>query len=271
MIVTTKLPDNLQLIRWPAAHVLAFTTNRLSAKKPILSSTQLPLIKNVDDGETFQSQFDYFNLGDHVGDSLNTVIHNRNSLIAHLPALTKIQWLNQVHGNDVVIVDEHKDSPIVADAVITRNHHIALAIMTADCLPILLSNEDGNEIAAIHAGWRPLAANIISNTLAKMRADNKRIYAWLGPCISQTHFEVGSEVKNAFCSISSELSRFFIVNSANKFQADLAGLASYFLKKAGVAYITHDQACTFAESAKYYSYRRENHTGRMASVICLKP
>ena len=265
-IVTTKSPDNLHFIQWPTNNVLAFTTTRLP-----ISLSRKKLANPLSDAvmpQNLQSAFDAFNLGEHVGDCPNVVARNRKSLHAYLPKKTKIQWLEQVHGNSVVDVIKHQAKPIVADAAITRCRHIALAIMTADCLPILLANKDGSEIAAIHAGWRPLAGNIISSTLANMCSENKDIHAWLGPCISTTHFEVGVEVKQAFSDISSTLSRFFITSGNDKFHADLVGLAIHLLEKAGVTSITHHQACTFTEHNKYYSFRRENKTGRMASIIC---
>tara|TARA_R110000744_G_scaffold351872_1_gene457744 strand:- start:442 stop:1251 length:810 start_codon:yes stop_codon:yes gene_type:complete len=266
--VTIKSTDNLHFIKWPATHVLAFNTTRLPSSNYLSTKSSANLLSNAANTEQLQSAFDYFNLGSHVGDCPDSVARNRQSLLQYLPNKIKIQWLEQVHGSNVVDVIKHNTTPMVADAAITRCQNIALAVMTADCLPILLSNREGSEIAAIHAGWRPLAASIISSTLTKMKSENKDIHAWLGPCIGVEHFEVGAEVKQAFSDISPILSGFFINSSFDKFQADLVGLATYLLEQAGVVSITHQQACTFTESNKYYSYRRENKTGRMASIIC---
>jgi len=214
--------------------------------------------------------FDDFNLGLHVGDDENQVNHHRLLLHSFLPSASEIQWLDQVHGNKVVVIDQVSASPIEADAVITRESKLALAIMTADCLPILLSNSDGTEIAAIHAGWRSLAGNIIENTVNKMLSDNDSIHAWLGPCISQSHFEVGTEVKNTFEQLNSKFSLAFQANKNDKWLADLQHIAMMMLKGLGIASIEVDVGCTFSQNRQYYSYRRENVTGRMASLICIK-
>lgn len=266
--MTTKASDNLQFIKWPTKNVLAITTTRLPANHYHSAECSAALNSTASSNMPLPTAFDFFNVGDHVGDCVNKVAANRKSLLEHLPKKTKIQWLKQVHGNDIVNIELHNNIAVVADAAITRSRDIALAIMTADCLPILLSNNDGSEIAAIHAGWRPLSKNIIVNTLAKMITNNEEIHAWLGPCIGQTHFEVGVEVKQVFVDISPKLSDFFLINSNNKYQADLAGLATYLLKLSGVGSIVHHKECTFAQQDKYYSYRREQKTGRMASIIC---
>lgn len=214
--------------------------------------------------------YDHFNLGLHVNDELESVLNNRQHLLNTLPEKTKIQWLNQVHGNEVALISHHSLKPIQADASVTRNKHLALAIMTADCLPILLANQTGTEIAAIHAGWRPLADNIILKTLAKMQSKPHELTVWLGPCIGQANFEVGVEVKQAFLGLSVELSRFFVINNNGRYQANLAGIASMLLAKAGIRSIKSADQCTFEQKDTYYSYRREQQTGRMASVIFIK-
>ncbi|MGB1261540.1 MAG: peptidoglycan editing factor PgeF [Cognaticolwellia sp.] len=223
------------------------------------------------------SAFDYFNLGDHVGDCSKSVAANRQHLLEYLPKTTNIQWLEQVHGNNVVIVTDHNDKPIIADAAITRSRDIALAVMTADCLPILLSNQDGSEIAAIHGGWRPLAADIIANTITKMHSKPSDIVAWLGPCIGVAVFEVGLEVKLAFCEISPQFQQAFTAvmpesecNESGKFFADLPLIAKLQLNAAGVTEIANIDECTYANTQKYYSYRRDGKTGRMASIISIR-
>lgn len=262
--------NNIIHIDWPIPKVLAFSTTRLPPSNQVTSKPPLHIRSSVTNTVSSQSEFDYFNLATHVGDCPETVLTNRASLLNYLPVNAKLQWLEQVHGSHVAEVIKHDRSPIVADAVITRSRNIALAIMTADCLPILLSNSEGSEIAAIHAGWRPLAANIILNTLSKMAAENKDIHAWLGPCIGRSNFEVGAEVRQVFCALSQKLSRFFITSTGEKYHADLSGLATHLLEMAGVASITRHQECTFADEDKFYSYRRGYKTGRMASIICLK-
>lgn len=271
----TKSVDNITFIEWPTSKVLAFTTNRLSAtKSPLPTSAKNTIL--ADNIQTSigpsLSMFDAFNLGDHVDDCPNTVTQNRKSLLAYLPVATKIQWVTQVHGNNVVVVEQHHDKPLVADAAITRNKKIALAIMTADCLPILVSNSDGSEIAAIHAGWRPLAANIIERTLKLMHSPVNELYVWLGPCIGEHVFEVGEEVKHAFCQNSIKYKQAFKPVSSEKgdkkkYLANLHMMAQLQLLDLGVKNISALDECTFSLNQKYYSYRRDGLTGRMASII----
>ena len=271
--MTTKSPDNILDIEWPTSKVLAFTTTRLPAINLPSSTNSSRSLLNT---EHLRSAFTAFNLGDHVGDCAEVVTRNRASLLEYLPKNIRIQWLEQVHGNHVADIQKYEKTPIIADAAITRNRHIALAIMTADCLPILLSNKEGSEVAAIHGGWRPLAANIIEQTIGKMKSSANDIYAWMGPCISSEAFEVGEEVKQTFCLISDDFeSAFQPVQrrdkiDENKFLADLQLIALIQLTALGVKDITKLKQCTYTNSKRYYSYRRDGKTGRMASVICLK-
>lgn len=271
-----KPADNIQYIKWPTERVLAFTTTRLPAKKSQLSKALKSSLVNINNTKPLSSEFSAFNLAEHVGDCALAVAKNRKSLLELLPKPTKIQWLDQVHGNKVVVVNVHDINPIIADAAITRSRNLALAIMTADCLPILLSNKEGGEVAAIHAGWRPLAANIIEKTVAAMHSPTNEIYAWLGPCIGAQAFEVGEEVKQAFCQSSLQFEGAFqlqpLRNGAKgekKYLANLQLIAELSLLAVGVKNITTMAECTYANLDKYYSYRRDGKTGRMASIICI--
>lgn len=267
-MTTDSLPC-IETIVWPTPKVLAFTTTRLPPTNPLTPNNSLCSPECAQPKRNEFNGYDAFNLGEHVGDCSNNVAKNRALLLNELPLNTKIQWLEQVHGNEVVVVESQRDKPFIADAAITRKTDIALAVMTADCLPILLANKLGSEVAVMHAGWRPLAANIVARTIEKMQSSAQDIIAWLGPCIGKDHFEVGVEVKQAFIEQSPMLSKFFVINTHHKYQADLPGLATYLLQDAGVASIEQHTECTFALKDKYYSYRRESKTGRMASIICL--
>jgi YfiH family protein len=257
----------LHKVEWPVPNVLAFTTTRLHPEN------QHNLPKNSEC--TFYSDF---NIGEHVGDNPELVKNNRNLLLDNLSPNSKIQWLEQIHGNKVVTIDSHSSIALVADAAITQHKNIGLAVMTADCLPILLTAVDGSEIAAIHGGWKPLAKNIIANTVNKMRTSNENIIAWLGPCIGETAFEVGEEVKLAFESQSEKFISAFSVRSADaaltknvvkvKYLANLPMIAKIQLKALGVNQIYHLEHCTYNDEQNYFSYRRDNITGRMASLIC---
>jgi len=243
-------PDSITL----KGKVLALQTSRVS-----------PIEKSADANSPYQG----FNLGLHVGDAPELVNQNRQYLETLLPEQTKIQWLEQVHGNEVVNITQVSQQPITADAAITHKKGVCLAVMTADCLPILLSAKQGGEVAVIHGGWRPLAANIITNTLNKMNVPAAELLAWLGPCIGNTAFEVGEEVREVFVNQNPTLSQAFTAKGDGKFLADLAMIAQIQLEQLGVKQIKVQSECTFLNSDKYYSYRKNATTGRMASLICL--
>ncbi len=269
-----------ELVKWPVNlssslddKVLALQTSQLP---PDLSqnSSSSPLLT-----EQATSTFGGFNLGLHVGDDAERVTHNRNVLnyfisqqlfdqAEKLSDEVDIQWLEQVHGNEVVTVISVNEQAIVADASITRQKNIALAIMTADCLPILLSHRMGTEIAAIHGGWRPLAGNIVAKTIAKMHSSPSDIVAWLGPCIGKDSFEVGEEVKQSFTQLDEEFNDAFVMQDNGKYLADLQKIARRQLVSLGVNAIASLTKCTYQETETYYSYRKQQITGRMASVIC---
>jgi len=258
----------IHYVEWPVHNVLAFTTTR---NPPSSNSQTTPLGSNT--------PFDNFNIGLHVGDNPKNVLVHRENLLSLLPNNAQIQWLEQVHGSEVLLIEKHSQQALIADALITRQKNIALAIMTADCLPILLTAKDGSEIAAIHAGWKPLAKGIIATSLNKMLTKNENISVWLGPCISELSFEVGAEVKSTFLNQSKHLSSAFSMvpstaellqkNSKLKYLADLALIAKIQLEELGVKNIQHLKHCTYIDKAQYFSYRRESKTGRMASIICM--
>lgn len=213
-----------------------------------------------------KSPFEQFNLGEHVGDNAQQVAKNRQYLNQLLPSTCQIQWLNQVHGSDVAIVETYQSGAVTADAVFTREKNIALAIMTADCLPILLTSKDGSEIAAIHGGWRPLAAGIIKNSISHFSCQPKDIQVWLGPCIGANAFEVGMEVRDTFDELDSHLVSYFLPRG-EKYLGDLQGIAKHQLTELGIEDISVLAECTYANPHKYFSYRRGGQTGRMVSIV----
>ncbi len=229
-------------------------------------------ISTMRTGGCSQPPFDTFNLAFHVEDNPDNVIANRHKLLTILPLAPA--WLEQVHSADVVIVDKSFDCTkvLAADAFYTRTKNQPIAIMTADCLPILLTDNKGQQIAAIHGGWKGLVLGIIENTLELFTGENKNIIAWLGPAIGKEHFEVGQDVYDAFCDKNViHQCAFFKKNNtvSNKYMADLFMLATQILKQQGITLIYTEQYCTFANNNKFYSYRREGITGRMASIIWL--
>jgi len=177
------------------------------------------------------------------------------------------QWLNQVHGSRVVHWGsaDFDDGPPDADAIVSDQPDSICVVQTADCVPILLCARDGSEIAAIHGGWRGLAANIIDATLNAMNTPEQDLVAWIGPAISQSAFEVGQEVREAFGKWG-ERDTMFRHNERGRLQADLFGLAQGMLRARGVEPFG-EVRCTFADADRYYSYRRDGSTGRMLSFV----
>ena len=257
--INVKNNQAFDRVNLPVKHIQAFQTTRFH-----------PHHQNLPFLHQFSNEFDDFNLGLHVNDNPIIVNKNRQILLNFLPEQSHIQWLNQVHGSQVEIITDISSHVLTADAMITSQPKLALAIMTADCLPILLTSKKGDEIAAIHGGWRSLANNIIQNTLDKMVTSNEDIYAWLGPCIGANSFEVGEEVVANFANISSHYSQAFKNNNNSKWLGDLSLIAEWMLKREGIHQVKKEHACTFTESTRYYSYRKSSKTGRMAAIICIK-
>jgi YfiH family protein len=197
---------------------------------------------------------------------------NRRRLRRYLPS--DPVWLAQVHGCDVVAVGtenvvEHRAVPPRADAAITRMRGIVLTVRTADCLPVLLAARDGGVLGVAHAGWRGLAAGVLEATIAAMGVQPDRITAWLGPAIGPRSFEVGADVHGANCVRDPGAEAHFTPLCEGKWLADLPALARRRLAAAGVVDVAIDGACTFADSARFFSYRRDRLGGRMALAAWL--
>lgn len=208
--------------------------------------------------------YDSNNLGLHVGDESASVHYNREQLSKTLQLPRDPEWLEQIHSTRCVVVEN--DSLRQADAAITRSKCHVLAIMTADCLPILLCNQQGNEIAAIHAGWKGLVNGIVEETLTKMLSARTDLIAWIGPAICKSCFEVGDEVREMYQANYSFAGDYFKKHQ-QKWLADLPRLAEKILNKEDVNRVYQANACTFERKNELYSYRRESQTGRMASLI----
>ncbi len=213
------------------------------------------------------------NLGLHVGDDPAAVEQNRRLLRANLPA--EPAWLAQVHGTRVWDLSSEYDqlTALEADASIACRPDRVCTIMSADCLPVLLADCRGTQVGAAHAGWRGLAQGVIEQTVAAMRASGAdQLTAWLGPAIGPKAFEVGIEVRRAFAHLGPQAEAAFTPapDRADKFLADLAGLARIALLRSGVTQVSGGQDCTVSDPAKFYSFRRDQVTGRMASLIWIK-
>jgi YfiH family protein len=216
--------------------------------------------------------YDSFNLATHVGDAPQHVQQNRRHLRQALQLPAEPAWLEQVHGTDVVEAGRVL-SPGVADASIATGAGIVCAVMTADCLPVLMCDRQGRGVAAAHAGWRGLAAGVIEATAQKLcqqlgcRAE--ALLVWLGPAIGPQAFEVSAEVRDAFVSIDSAAEQAFVANRPGHWLADIYLLARQALQRQGIEAIYGGGRCTYREAEHFFSFRRQPTTGRMASLIWL--
>lgn len=216
--------------------------------------------------------YDAFNLGARCGDDIHAVAANRERLRALAGLPNPPHWLQQIHGIDVHRVDHLRPgtSEPQADAVVSSVPGAVLAILTADCLPVLFAARDGSEVAAAHAGWRGLSAGVLEATVAAMQTAPENLLAWLGPAAGPAHYEVGKEVRSAFVSYDSETTRCFKSSRTGHWFADLYALARLRLAALGVIHITGGNFCTISDAARFYSHRREGRSGRMASLIYLQ-
>lgn len=232
---------------WPApAPVRAFTTLR--------------------QGGVSTGAFAGLNLGDHVGDDRAAVAHNRAALRLAAALPSEPRWLRQVHGRRAIDARSWVEG-VEADAVHCREPNVVCAVLTADCLPVLLCDRAGTAVAAVHAGWRGLLDGVIESAIAAMARPPAALLAWIGPAIGPRAWEVGPEVKERFTAVLPEARRFFRVGEAGRLTGDLPGLARLRLRRAGIDAIHGGGWCTHSEPRRFYSYRRDGTTGRMASLI----
>lgn len=237
---------------WPAPeHVKAFSTTR--------------------SGGVSSGPYQGLNLGLHVADDSSDVLQNRALLQQAVGLNQPLAWLNQVHSDVCIEITAPLNNTPDVDGSWTRANGLGCVVMTADCLPVLLTDKQGSFVAAVHAGWRGLCSGIIENTIKQVGAAPQQVLVWLGPAISQAAFQVGEEVKQAFETKNAQASQAFLPDSEKgKWRADLYALARMQLANIGVKHVYGGEHCTFNEAERFYSYRRQSQTGRMASVIFLQ-
>ena len=242
------LPEHCIVPDWPApANVKALQTTR--------------------HGGVSAAPYDTLNLGMHVGDNPQAVARNRQLLEPLVPS--EPVWLEQVHGTVVANADA-ASCRVQADACIARHRGAVCVVMTADCLPILLCDEAGTVVAAVHAGWKGLAAGVIEATVNAMEVAPHRLIAWLGPAIGQEAFEVGAEVRAAFIAHQARAAEAFVAHGGQgKYHADLYLLARQRLEALGIRKASGGNYCTYRQKDKFFSYRRDGVTGRMGTFIWL--
>ena len=208
------------------------------------------------------------NLADHVGDDPAAVLKNRALLHERLGLPAEPQWLRQVHGTEV---RRPGSVPACADACLDDRPGQVCVVLTADCLPVLFCDVHGTQVAAAHAGWRGLLAGVLERTVAGLAAAPGDLYAWLGPAIGPEAFEVGDEVRAGFVAEHASAQAHFESNRPGHWLADLYGLARDRLHRCGVQQVYGGGLCTYSDARRFYSYRRDRDTGRMASLIWLAP
>ena len=217
--------------------------------------------------------WDSLNLGSHVEDDPEHVQENRRRLAESIGLDSdRIGWLNQVHGTEVVeLTANNVGQTVEADASYTRHPGIACAILTADCLPVILADREGTVVGAAHCGWRSLCGGVIENLVSEMAVAPETLQAWLGPAIGPDSFEVGPEVRDAFLDHDPKAVHAFTAEGARPghFMADIYALATLRLNHLGVSNVTGGGLCTVKDSDRFFSYRRDGRTGRMATLVWL--
>ena len=213
--------------------------------------------------------FNSLNLADHVEDDPAIVARNRAVLTERLGLLSEPNWLEQVHGCGVADVDDAACSNS-ADASTTSVPGQVCVVMTADCLPLLLCNRAGTRVAAVHAGWRGLVDGVIEAAMERFSEEGEELLAWMGPAIGPDRFEVGDEVRERFMAVNPADKAAFTALGAGKWLADIYTLARSRLDAANCGYVGGGDYCTVSDSERFYSYRRDGVTGRMASLIWIE-
>lgn len=233
-------------VKWPAPeHIHAGCTTRL--------------------GGVSRPPYDSFNLAMHVQDDPQCVSDNRRRLAAYLGLPDEPRWLQQVHGCEVSTDDRVLET---ADACVTQTRGRVCVVMTADCLPLLMTDRKGTCVAAVHAGWKGLANNAISQTIEKMPVATSQLLVWLGPAIGPQAFEVGEEVREEFLGQNASFADCFVTGKQpGKWLLNIYQLARLQLAACAVENIYGGSFCTYHDKQRFYSYRRDKTTGRMASLI----
>ncbi len=241
----------------------------IEANWPI--SEQVAALTTTRIGGVSLAPYDSMNVGGHVGDLPESVERNRVVLTQQLGLPQPPLWLNQIHGSNAIHALPPYAYPPMADAAWSQDRGTVLAIMTADCLPVLLADPVSGWIGAAHCGWRSLASGVLANLVTHYPYQAKQLYAWLGPCIGPEKFEVGAEVRSAFIErFGQPAQAAFSETPHGKWLADLRMLARIALELLGVTQVYTDHHCTYSDKALFHSYRRDGISGRMATLLWMR-
>jgi hypothetical protein len=219
-------------------------------------------------GGVSNAPFDSFNLADHVGDNDASVVENRRRLAELLQMPSDPVWLRQRHGAD--IIDAAADRGRGADGAYACERGVVCAVLTADCIPLLLADDAGSEIAAVHVGWRGLIRGIAAAALACFRAPPSQLVAWVGPHIGAASYEVGADVRDA-CLASIPGAEQAFAGAGPRWNTDLPCMLRLQLRERGLRRVFESGSCTYSDRVRFFSHRRDGITGRMASLIWLEP
>lgn len=257
---------------WLSAQVHPAHDAQIAMIKPQFILPDWPAPKNIRaalttrHGGVSQPPYASFNVATHVGDDPAMVHENRTRLRTALALPAEPLWLRQVHGITVVDATQGGVEP-EADGAFCTQPEVVCAVLTADCLPVLLCNRQGTKVAALHAGWRGLASGIIEAGVQALNMPGSELIAWLGPAIGPAKFEVGVEVRSTFLQHDPQAASAFRATREGKFLANIYMLARQRLQKLGLAGVYGGEFCTVTDSARFFSYRRDGVTGRMATLI----
>ncbi|ENM5742633.1 peptidoglycan editing factor PgeF [Vibrio metoecus] len=229
---------------------------------------QVKAFSSTRHGGFSQGAYQGLNLGMHVGDDPELVLRNRQSLVEASTMPSSPIWLNQTHSTVVLNVDAPTEQVLDADGLITSTPKVVCSAMTADCLPVLMTNRTGTQVAAVHAGWRGLVNGIVEQTAARMSGD---VMVWLGPAIGAQAFEVGEDVFAAFVAHHPQAEHAFTPRAQQgKWLADMSQLVKLRLHELGIEQVFDSGLCTYQDADRFYSYRRDGVTGRQAAFIWLE-
>jgi YfiH family protein len=231
------------------------------------AAKNIKAISSTRNGGLSIGKYSSLNLGIHVGDDESNVKMNRAKLVNYAKMPSQPVWLNQTHSTYVTEVKQSTSAILEGDGLFTKQQGVVCSVMTADCLPVLLANAKGTQVSAVHAGWRGLSAGIIENAVKKFDGE---VIAWVGPSIGATSFEVGKDVFDAFVRGDSAAVHAFVKINHNKWLADMNILVTQKLNFSGVTNISYSGCCTFSEPQRFFSYRRDGVTGRLATFIWIE-
>ncbi len=241
--------------------------NGFEAKWPAPSSVRTWVTTR--EGGNSQSPYDGFNLATHVGDEEEQVIVHRQQLQQQTGLQQQPQWLNQVHGTTVIETPFELAEIPMADGCWSTQPQVPCAVLTADCLPILLTNRSGDQVAALHAGWRGLAAGVVAQGVQRFGNSREEMLVWIGPAIAQSSYEVGEEVREIFCQQDARAEGCFTPSPDGRWFASMVDLAKLRLQQIGVEAVYGGEWDTYGDQ-RFFSYRRDGVTGRFATLIWIE-